>query len=347
MNKTFVEKNSDRKKLADIIPLEKPLGLCIEPTNICNFKCTQCPVSLPEFSTTVGFRGNMEMQLFNKIIQDIKKMGKIKNINLYGDGEPLINPNIAKMVEIINDNNISDYVTITTNASLLTEKIARELILSGLTYLRVSIYSIYDDRLKSMTKSNIKADDIFQNVSLLKKIRDSLNKTKPHIYVKMIDTYGPENNDFIKLYSKIADEVNIETPMNWNGFRNINLISNIDPMHKTDQTLVQGFYDQKGSSGIKKICTTSFHSLNVKCNGDVTICIVDWNKGTKVGNICKESLNEIWYGKKLREFRRMHIEGERNKIPSCSNCKYLYCNPDNIDHLSSEDYERILTYKGD
>jgi radical SAM protein with 4Fe4S-binding SPASM domain len=95
-------------------------------------------------------------------------------------------------------------------------------------------------------------------------------------------------------------------------------------------------------SGKKKICTTPFLSLNVKQNGDVCICIVDWNKGTKVGNIKDESLEEIWMGENLENFRRMHIEGRRSQNESCRNCKFLYSNPDNMDNHSKEWYESIL-----
>ena len=242
--------------------------------------------------------------------------------------------------------NLTKNITITTNASLLSEKISKELIASGLTYLRVSIYSVYQERFEKNTRTkNITVDNIYHNLEKFRKLRDRAGKKTPFLYIKMIDAYGPENEFFTKIYSDIADQVNIETPMNWNGYDGLDFISQIDPERKTDETQIQGFYDQKGKSGYKEICTTAFHSLNIKQNGDVVICIVDWNKGTKVGNIKNESLSDIWLGKRLRSFRRMHINKKRSKNPSCKNCKYLYCNPDNIDGLDKGKYEEILNFK--
>jgi len=143
------------------------------------------------------------------------------------------------------------------------------------------------------------------------------------------------------------DQVNVELIKSLveNAETNISgaeiIINGIDKEKNTDETLIQGYYGCDSRSGYKKICTTPFLSLNVKQNGDVCICIVDWNKGTKVGNIKKESLKEIWYGEKLRKFRRMHIEGLRNQNESCCNCNFLYSNPDNMDDYSKDWYDSI------
>jgi len=343
---SFIDKNSTRRELNDILPLKMPLGLCIEPTNLCNFQCVQCPVSLPEFKSVVGHRGNMDMELFKKILNDIKAMGKVINLNLYGDGEPLLNKNIVSMVNLIKEYDVAERITITTNASLLTEKISKGLIASGLTYLRVSIYSIYKERFKNITQSSTTPDDIYNNIKKFKEIRDKSGQKTPFLYVKMIDTYSKENEDFKKMYAPLVDQVNIETPMNWNGYNDYNLIEKIDPNRNTDETNIHAYFKQKGQSGLKKICTIAFHSLNIKLNGDVTICIVDWNKGTKVGNIKEKSLSDIWFGEDLKKFREIHIKGLRESNVSCKNCNFLYNNPDNIDDLSPERYKEILNYKG-
>lgn len=339
---TFVEKNSQRSNLADILPLSSPLGICIEPTNLCNFRCVQCPVSLPEFNSIVGERGDMDIDLYVKILNDINKIGKLRNLNLYGDGEPLLNKNIVEMVNLAVKHDVADKITITTNASLLNEEISYALINSGLSYLRVSIYSVLNHKFKLSTKSNYTPEAIYNNICNFKKIRDNAGKKYPHLYVKMIDTYDEEVDNFKKIYSEVADELNIETPMNWNGYNNYDFIGTIDPNLITDQTLIQGFYKEHKYSGLKKICTTAFHSLNIKQNGDVVICIVDWNKGTKVGNLRYQSLEEIWFGQELRNFRKMHISGQRALNSSCKNCNYLYGNPDNIDDLTAQQYDKIL-----
>lgn len=341
---SFTEKNKNRKPLGELLPVRMPLGICIEPTNLCNFMCIQCAVSLPTFKKIVGKQGHIEMGLYTKIVADIKKMGRLNNLNLYGDGEPFLNPNMIEMVKIAKTNDIAKAITITTNGFLITEKLAYDIVNSGLDYIRVSIYSVYNENFKSITQTKYDAERVFNNIRTLRKIRDKSGKLSPFIYVKMIDTYSEENQVFKNKYEDVADEVNIETPMNWNGFNNYDLISRIDPKNNTDETTLQGYHCQRNSSGLKKICTTPFLSLNIKRNGDVCICIVDWNKGTKVGNMVKESLSEIWFGDNLRNFREMHIRGLRKNNESCKNCCFLYSNPDNMDAFSIEKYREILDF---
>lgn len=347
LGKSFTQKNAERQKLINILPVRMPLGLCIEPTNKCNFKCIQCALSLDEFNKIVGPRMNMPIDLYKKILNDIRSMGKLNNLNIYGDGEPLLHPDIAELVSLAKENDVAEAITITTNASLLTEKVAKNLIESRLDYLRISVYSIYDNIFKKITNTQYDADLIFNNVKQLFKIRNDRGGKTPFIYVKLIDTYSKENEDFLSKYNFIADEVNIETPMNWNSFNNIDLISNIDRHRKTNEKTLQGYYGKHNISNVKKICTTPFLSLNIKSNGDVCICIVDWNKGTKIGNISTVSLSEIWYGDTLREFRRMHIEQRKHENESCRNCKFMYCNPDNMDDFPIEKYNEILNFNGD
>ncbi|MDD5673380.1 MAG: radical SAM/SPASM domain-containing protein [Chitinivibrionales bacterium] len=342
---SYIQKNNNRSKLKDILPVKMPLGLCIEPTNLCNFKCVQCPVSLDEFESVVGKRMNMKMELFKKIMADIKAMGRLNNLNLYGDGEPFLNKNILEMVRIAKRDDIAGAITITTNASLITEDTALEILDSKLDYLRVSVYSVLQERFAGITQTKLDNELIFRNIKYLSAKKKETKREKPFVYVKMLNAYSGENDLFISNYKNIADEVNIESPMNWNGYKGIDLISKIDPLRKTDETTLQGYYGKVSCSGKKRVCTTPFLTLNVKSNGDVVICIVDWNRGTIVGNIGRESLKDIWFGERLRKFREMHIRNRRAENPSCRNCRFLYGNPDNMDDLTEEQFQTILNCK--
>ena len=62
---------------------------------------------------------------------------------------------------------------------------------------------------------------------------------------------------------------------------------------------------------------------------------MDWSHGTLVGDFKKETFDDVWNGEKLREFRILHLKGEKKKIGPCSNCDYLQDkgDHDNIDHV--------------
>ena len=63
-----------------------PVTMDIEPTTGCNFRCTMCQVSSPNFKAK-----NMNLETFQKIIKENKQLIKIK---LQGMGEPLVNKHI-------------------------------------------------------------------------------------------------------------------------------------------------------------------------------------------------------------------------------------------------------------
>jgi len=314
-----------RQPLEKIIPLAVPLSIYIEPTNLCNFQCVMCPLSASDYRKIVGYSGHLDMDLYAKIVKDIKTMGKLKSLKLYCDGEPLLNKNIAKMVTMAKKYDIASRIEITSNGSLLNQEISRQLIKSGLDYLRLSIGSVSEKRKRKINQSRISVMEIFKNIKNFRRLRDQLGKKKPFVYVKMIDTFGPENQVFKNMYQRIADEVCIEEPMNWDGQKNF--IGNLYSGKKIKKTLLS--HPKK----IKKICPFPFYSLVIKCDGSMVACCVDWSKQTKIGNIKNESLSSIWNGRLLRNFRKMHLKGRRKDIKSCRNCTYLYTSPDNIDCL--------------
>ena len=81
--------------------------------------------------------------------------------------------------------------------------------------------------------------------------------------------------------------------------------------------------------------------LSIRQNGDVIVCDPDWVNNTKVGNAFEESLEEIWHGKKLKEFWKMQIEGRRWENESCRQCTFLNEKYvlDNIDGISIRQIE--------
>ena len=68
-----------------------------------------------------------------------------------------------------------------------------------------------------------------------------------------------------------------------------------------------------------KPCHYPFYKMFVDWNGDVIFCSNDWQKEIKVGNMTKQTLEEVWLGKKLNIERKRLIKGDRSKSP-CNKC---------------------------
>ena len=178
MLEKYTELKNQRISLKDAIPLKMPFTLFVDPSNYCNFKCSFCPRNYDDFSKYAGSFKHMKLSLFEKIVGDLKEFdGRLKVLRLFYLGEPLLCPDFLPILRLVVRENVADRIEISTNASLLTESISKEIIdiareYAGNLYLRVSVYSVLPDKNKAITKSNIPVDKIYTNVATFKRVRD-------------------------------------------------------------------------------------------------------------------------------------------------------------------------------
>lgn len=66
-------------------------------------------------------------------------------------------------------------------------------------------------------------------------------------------------------------------------------------------------------------CYYTIYSMTLDWNGDALLCVQDWNKRVKLGNVYAQSLLEIWQSDALMKFRRKLAKGKR-VMPPCDKC---------------------------
>lgn len=66
-------------------------------------------------------------------------------------------------------------------------------------------------------------------------------------------------------------------------------------------------------------CNYPAYSMTLDWNGDVLLCIQDWNKKVKFGNVGTQTLMEIWTSNALHKYRMRLLGGSRNCSP-CNKC---------------------------
>lgn len=322
-----------RQKLRDVVPLGRPFTIYLEPTNVCNFTCSYCPVHFDDYLERSGGRSKLDVEKCSMILDQILELGRLKTLNFYMLGEPYANRDLPNFIKMAKERDVADRIIVTTNATLLNEAMARETVASGLDYLRVSIYGSTQDRHEAVTGSKIQLDRIVENVARLKRIRDEIGVSKPHIYVKMIDCGDAvENRRFMSLFEPICDTVAIEPVMNWN------LSEFSEDLSGAGAGLMETAYFSRK----KKACPFPFYNLVINADLRVTVCCVDWEKATAVGSLREQSLAEIWRGPRLRDFQLKHLQGRRQEIAGCRSCTFLHTAPDQIDDLDADVFlERV------
>src|SRR5208283_81022 len=103
-----------------------PVYLVIESTSICNLKCIMCP-----YPSMGRINEHMSMTVYERIIAE--GAGFVEFIWLHFFGEPLINKNIYRMIDMAEEAGIR--TGISTNATLLDEKACAAILDSKLSML--------------------------------------------------------------------------------------------------------------------------------------------------------------------------------------------------------------------
>lgn len=292
-----------RTRLETVVPLSTPYLIFVDPSSLCNAKCSFCPTGIRE-NRKYYTPGLMNLELYKKIINDLCRMPEIvKTLRLYKDGESLLNPEFPEMVRYAKDTGRFGQVDVTSNGLLLKAALSIKLIDSGLDKIFISVPRGYPP-------------------SYVRNVRKFyyLSRGKCQVYVKAIgDWMLPKNREeFMADFGDISDRIFIENRINcWPEFDSGN-----DPPI--------GIYGNPITD--IKVCPYPLYSLSINHDGTVSTCYLDWPHNMILGDLKKESFRDIWYGDKLRDFRIMQLKEYRNKHPFCKNCHQLtHGSPDNVD----------------
>ena len=316
----------NRTKLETVIPLSTPFIIFIDPCDKCNFQCKFCPTGNRELMKNTPGRdhGIMEWNLYKKLIDDLDEFNSpVKVIRLYKDGEPLINPRFADMVKYAKISAKCLRVDTTTNASLLTKKIADDIIDAELDRINISIEGVSSEKYREFSNYNVNFEQMVENIAYLYE-----NKKNLEMIVKINGDIltEEEKNKFLEVFGDITDGIFIESIMDcWPEFKQT----------KVEINQRRGIYGQE----IKEVlvCPYVFYSFAVNSNGTASLCFLDWQRNLVIGDARTQSLKELWNNETMQNYRKDFLAGNRKHIAVCANCGQLkQGQPDDIDLFREE-----------
>ena len=297
--------NKKRKPLHELLPLDKPLRINIDPCDACNFQCDFC-----FHGKTNSFHGGvMSLETFEKVIEQIKEFdGLINVIQLFGLGEPLLNKNVPFFIRRLKEEKISEKVKITTNGSLLTPTLIDSLIDAGLDEFVLSLNGLKDLDFERIANVKVSFSTMFDNIKYI-----YANRKECYFHIKIIGEYFTENEKkyFIDEVGQYADSINIDGLINhWSGVKVTNL-------HRQQYAVNEDFLQEWS------ICALCFYELMIHSDGSVSPCAVDWQKDKQnLGNIYDSTLKKIWNSEFRRKIIMSFLKGEENPYMPCSVCEY-------------------------
>ena len=304
-------REENRTSLKDVIPLDTPYNIGIEVSSLCNARCVYCAHSKKDHGV---YEGNMSMDLFYKVIDEIKRFPhKVKLIETHAFGEPLCNPNLEKMIFMINESGVAEKINFTTNGLLFSPQRIDALIDAGVDTIRVSLQGLTAEAYDKVCGVKMDYDKFLSNLQYLYEHRG-----KCKIRMKIADLALKDVNDgekkFEEMFGNIADSIFVEhiLPM----FSDVNY-------EAVDRTIFDNAMNGRANIAQKevhKVCHRPFYRLRITANGEVMANCCDSPHDIRYGNINEQGLVELWDSNVRKAFLKMQLQGKRFQHPVCKSC---------------------------
>lgn len=261
----------------------------IETTNLCNAQCTICPrEKLTRRKTT------MPNDHFFELVVQAKELGAT-HISLFGYGEPLIDKDIARKIRFCTSLGLETFIT--TNASCLTKKVRTDILDAGLSHIRFSAHGFFKEF--EAVHRGLKWGQCFHNITEF--IYDNVKRNKPcKISVSVIPMHGESVETIRGFWEKMCDWLEVWKPHNWAGGR-----------------------EYRDLTQKKKTCGRPFNGpVQIQADGKMIVCCWDINGALEVGNTYKQTIKQILKGKRFKDIRRKHRDGDLGGL-LCEKCDQL------------------------
>jgi radical SAM protein with 4Fe4S-binding SPASM domain len=289
------------KKLANKIPnpdLNFPELISLEIASSCNLSCIHCPPHMKEFKNEVRKFGLMDIELFNRLMDEIDNNGE-RRIALHKDGEPLMHPKIEFILERVKKNK-NHTVYITTNAHYLKENVSHSILRNKIDVLNLSIGAATEEFYAKVRGKNF--NKVLDNIKLFLGLREK-SDWKPKVLVQIIELPEfPEMKEEIKKFRNYWSDYNVELQI-W-------------------KKLTWGVFENNEDNKNRYPCYSLWESTFINSDGKASACCMDWQQKLLTGNSNQQTITEIWQSELQYKLRQMHLDKKENEMPVCSTCNY-------------------------
>ncbi len=273
-----------------------PVDVIVEVTAFCNLKCIMCPQK-----SLTREKGEMSLELFQKIADEVARENPATRIWLAIMGEPLfLGEKLVKMVKYAKDNGIKS-VNLNTNGLLLTPDLSDRLIDAGLDYI---IFGI--DAFSKETYVKIRVggdfDQLNKNIDYIIEAKTKKKSDLPTLILQYI-VMG-ENEEELEAFKSHwlgkGQVVKIRPKLGWGtGVKadNLNL-----PDSERDFP-----------------CSWLARTVSIHWNGKFAQCDADYDGKFSPGNLHSSTIKELWQGE-LAQRREKHWNLDFTH-DLCSECK--------------------------
>ncbi len=84
-----------------------------------------------------------------------------------------------------------------------------------------------------------------------------------------------------------------------------------------------GLIDTSTELPLKRSCRRPFYQLCITCEGKAVICCNDYFGKVEIGDVRRESIDQIWNSRVLKYYRKKLKKGDRGSLLLCKDCDML------------------------
>ncbi|UCG84253.1 MAG: SPASM domain-containing protein, partial [Dehalococcoidia bacterium] len=152
---------------------DRPRKLNIEVTTRCNLNCVICMRKVWKEDS-----GDMSLDTYKAMLPVFPEL---ESVNIIGIGEPLLNEHIIEMIQLGKANlPPTSRFSLTTNATLIDDDMANQLVASGIDDTVVSIDGVTSETFDDIRK-DATLNDILRNIGRLNRAKAELGSQLPRI----------------------------------------------------------------------------------------------------------------------------------------------------------------------
>ena len=302
-------------------PWGRPTHLMIEPSTLCNLRCTLCPVT----SGLGRPQGLMTLDTFKQAVDEIASWAF--TLQLWDWGEPFVNPDIFAMIAYAKTKGVK-VISSTNGHAFAQDGMGEKLVRSGIDTIIFAIdgatQEIYE-RYRQQGRLETALDGLRKVVAA----KRTLGSATPTVNFRFI-VMG-HNEHQIPQVRELAAALGVDVltfktlcedlidPYREGITPATGAVAPQDPRYRRFALDRQGRRIRRR----KNPCKHLWNSPCVHWNGNVSPCTYDPGDRRVLGNLGQSSFAEIWRGAAYRRERRA-FRAEWEALPVCNTCSYGY-----------------------
>lgn len=274
-----------------------------------------------------GKNSRMSVDQFAAIVEQLK--GRVLAVSLFYYGDPLIHPDLDKMIRIARAAKLAVHITTHFSYPFQAERI-RRLVDAGLSHITVAVDGASQETY-GVTRVRGRLDLVLNNLKMLVDYKRERGLSLPYVEVQHLEFphHPPGEKEAVR---RIVMAMGVD---HWKCSTGLRYDSSGDLYNVVDDVPAGPEGEPLPSRPLPR-CHWPYSSAVIKFDGEVIPCCL-WRVGQQyapgeatraLGNVFETPLAEIWNGSGYRALRRRvsHPADRRDGETFCDGCPKL-CHP--------------------